>query len=227
MLALFPTTSSLYDAAFDVPRALTSRRSHSMDPLDLLWDGSLLTRRPSSLLSHGTALQPLVKETADGYSCQFPTPGAKKNQLSLSVKGERTIELSVLPEDKLSEANDQHTTDATATSPRAGARSFAAVTLPRDADLSNLSTSYADGMLCVTAPKRADGVDAALSIETDSGEIAVLTAEVGAKRARVDELEAQLREERGALDTAAQRLRTARAEAARALAIRRRVLTIA
>ena len=112
------------------------------------------TKGPSSLLSHGTALQPLVKETADGYSCQFPTPGAKKSQLSLSVKGERTIELSVLPEDRLSKANDQHTTDATTTSPRAGARSFAAVTLPRDADLSNLSTIYADGMLCVTAPKR-------------------------------------------------------------------------
>ena len=79
---------------------------------------------------------------------------------------------------------------------------FTAATLPHDADMSRVTSSYSDGMLTVSVPRRTAPPE-----EEDSEEVAALATEVKAKRVCVEGLEHQLQEKWARFEEAAAELR--------------------
>ena len=104
-----------------------------------------------------------------------------------------------------------------------GASSFSltAAPLPRDADMSLVTSSYSDGMLTVSAPRRKT-----IPEEEENEEGRLLAAEVTAKRARVEKVAKQLQEERARFEEATTELRGARREEWRKRASVRRPLAL-
>ena len=234
MLTLFPR-GSRFDTPFTpfdyIPRPLSTRRSFLTDPTDAFWN-SFADLQESRLLERSPDL-PVVEQTDEGYTCRIPTPGVKRSQLQLSLQGDRTLELTVKSEPKGAAASSETSTDkeeagastvAINDDTAKGASSFSltAVTLPRDADMALATSSYSDGMLTVSAPRRTT-----IPEEEDSEEVAALATEVKAKRARVGELAKQLQEESARFEEAAKELRGAQREAWHKRASVRRPLAIA
>ncbi|KAJ1488841.1 hypothetical protein T484DRAFT_1782164, partial [Baffinella frigidus] len=186
MLTLFPR-GSLFDTPYtpfdySPPRPLSTRRSFLSDPFDLLWD-RVATPQASRLLERASSLQPVLEQTEEGYTCRIATPGVKRSQLQLSLQGERTVELTVKPEGAAASsetATDKEDTGASTVAINddtvRGASSFTealtAVTLPRDADMSLATSSYSDGMVTVSVPRRKAPAE-----EEDSEEVAALATE--------------------------------------------------
>mmetsp|Transcript_21389 Transcript_21389/g.48253 ORF Transcript_21389/g.48253 Transcript_21389/m.48253 type:complete len:92 (-) Transcript_21389:265-540(-) len=88
--------------------------------------------------------------------------------------------------------------------------------------MSLATSSYSDGMVTVSVPRRKAPAE-----EEDSEEVAALATEVKAKRERVEELAKQLQDERACFEEAATDLYAARREEARKRASVRRPLAIA
>ena len=233
MLTLFPR-GSLFDTPFTPfdysPRPLITRRSFLTDPFDQLWD-RIGTPQAPRILERSPDL-PVVEQTDEGYACRIATPGVKRSQLQLSLQGERTVILAVTPEPKGVASSEKEETGASTVainddtakgaSDSAEGIYFTAATLPHDADMSRVTSSYSDGMLTVSVPRRTAPPE-----EEDSEEVAALATEVKAKRARVEELEQQLQEKRARFEEAATELRGARREERRKRATVRRTLAIA
>jgi hypothetical protein len=235
MLTLFPR-GSLFDTPFApidyIPRPLISnRRSFLTDPTDAFWNN--FADFKESRLRERSPDFPIVEQTDDGYTCHIPTPGVKRSQIQLSLQGDRTVELTVKSEPEAATASSvtsAGTEEAGASTvainddTAKGASSFwmTAVTLPRDADMSLVTSSYSDGMLTVSAPRRKT-----IPEEEDSEEVKALSTEVKAKRARLEELAKQLQEERARFEEVATELRGARREEWHKRASLRRTLAIA
>jgi len=152
-----------------------------------------------------------VEQTDEGYTCRISTPGVKRNQLQLSSQGAVKCE----PEGAAASSETSTDTEKAGASNVAindtakGVPSFSltAVMPPRDADMSFVTSSYSDGMLTVSAPRRKT-----IPEEENSEEVTALATEVTAKRARVEELAKQLHKERVRFEDAATELRRARRE---------------
>ena len=152
------------------------------------------------------------KDNSD-YVVEAPTPGVKRDELKLEVVGDRRLELIIDQGDNQQDTNKEgDEKKETAEGAPFVRKFFGSVVLPEDADTASPRVEYVDGVLRVRFAKL-EG-DKKLAIGLD-GEHAELAAEVSRRLDKVKELRAQLEAEAAEAAKAEDKLRRARAEAAK------------
>jgi len=194
------------------------------DPFDALFS-DVTTALARSSLTARSLMTPTIQEHESCYSLQLATPGVRRDQLQVSVVGERKIEVAIVDTTAAAPATATKTdadSKPESTTKDAEPRSLVTVGVPGDSDMAAISTSYENGLLCATVAT-AEGQIA----DAPSAEIAVLTDTVAEQTAKVRGMEEELSRERRALAEKHTALRAAKEEEARRRASLRRTLTIA
>jgi HSP20 family molecular chaperone IbpA len=202
------------------------------DPFDALFS-DVTTALARSSLAARSLMTPTIQEHESCYSMQLATPGVRRDQLQVSVVGERKIEVAIVDTTAAAPATATKTDDDSkpeSTTKDAEPRSLVTVGVPGDSDMAAISTSYENGLLCVTIPKRTATTVATAEgqiADASSAEIALLADTVAEQTAKVRGMEEELSRERRALAEKHVALRAAKEEEARRRASLRRTLTIA
>ena len=91
-----------------------------------------------------------VQEDDAGYRVTLDVPGARKEDIEVSVDGSRVTVQAVVKREEKHEGKDLHVE-------RYSGRTYRSFTLPQEIDRENCNTHYENGVLTLTLPRKGEG----------------------------------------------------------------------
>lgn len=107
----------------------------------------------------GRAIRLDVSETEQAYTVKADMPGFKKEDIKVSIDGNRVSINATMQQEK------EENTGGTLSSERARGSQYRSFSLPQDVDDTKTEAKYQDGVLHLTLPKKADTAHKQITVQ--------------------------------------------------------------